>query len=97
MSPSRVRSLPTTGGRAERWRELFARARPTVTQTPLGLRLAFAPAPGVEQELQELAALERVCCAFADWSVSAAGSEVVLEVAADGPEAVAAVHAMFRL
>ena len=63
--------------------------------TEHGLRLVFRCDPGVEDELHELAALERECCAFADWSVSASGETVVLEVDGSSVEAVAAVQAMF--
>ncbi|HET7855335.1 MAG TPA: hypothetical protein VFL41_02650 [Gaiellaceae bacterium] len=43
----------------------------------------------------ELAALERVCCAFADWSLSGDSDRLVLEVTGNTDEAVAAVQAMF--
>lgn len=51
--------------------------------------------PEVAAELDELAELERDCCAFASWSVRSAGDTLVLDVSADGEVAVAAVHAMF--
>ena len=59
------------------------------------LRLTFPTLPGVEEELQSLVALERRCCSFADWSIRSDDSRVVLDVSADGEEAIAAVHGMF--
>jgi len=51
--------------------------------------------PGVADELRSLAALERECCAFARWSVSASGRRLTLEVSGDSEEAVAAARALF--
>jgi len=82
--------------RGKRWRQLAAQAPPEVAATERGLRLTFRGEPGVDEELRELAALERVCCAFADWTVTAADGQVVLDVEGDGAEAVAAVRAMFE-
>ncbi len=83
------------GQRAERWRALARRAEPQVTRTDSGLRLTFSAGPGVAAEVDELAALERDCCAFARWSVTAEADRVVLDVSADDAEAIAAVHGMF--
>jgi hypothetical protein len=79
----------------ERWDALALRAIVGVERTTHGLRLLFAARPGVEEELDELAELERRCCAFADWSVSGEGEHVALAVSAQSPEGVAAVQAMF--
>ena len=51
--------------RAERWHALGGY---DVERLDNGLRLVFEN--DVEPELQELAVLERECCAFADWDVS---------------------------
>jgi hypothetical protein len=82
--------------RAARWQVLGARTAVESTRTDEGLRLTFRPEPGVARELRELAALERECCSFADWRVSETADGVVLDVGAEGAEAVAAVHGMFR-
>jgi hypothetical protein len=74
--------------RGERWRRLAGASGVDVAVTPSGLRLTFGP--GSENELGELAALERDCCAFADWTVTG----TVLEVSGRG-DAVPAVQAMF--
>jgi hypothetical protein len=75
--------------RGERWRALGVADVADLTN---GLRLSF-PARA-EPELRELARLERDCCAFARWEVTAQGGRAVLEITAAG-EAVVAVQAMF--
>ncbi len=81
--------------RGERWRQLGARAGVVVTATDRGLELVFGAGAGVEDELHELAALERECCAFADWEVRPEPDGILLEVTGKGREAVVAVQAMF--
>jgi hypothetical protein len=71
--------------RGNRWRAL---GQAEVTTLDNGLRLAFGP--HAASELAELAALERDCCSFANWTAN--GS--VLEITAEG-DAVPAVQAMF--
>jgi hypothetical protein len=73
------------GVRGKRWRALGPADMTTLDN---GLRLEFGP--HAEQELAELAVLERECCAFANWD--AKGS--VLEITADG-ESIPAVQALF--
>lgn len=82
--------------RAERWQTLAKKAGQQVSRTNRGLRLTFSAGPGVAAELDELAELERDCCAFATWSVTSADDRLVLDVSADGEMAVAAIQAMFR-
>jgi hypothetical protein len=81
--------------RAERWRTLATGALAQGSTPQRGVRLVFDAGPGVADELQALAALERDCCAFADWSVRADGSQLTLEVTGDGAEAAAAIQSMF--
>lgn len=81
--------------RAGRWQALAQRAGQQVSRTESGLRLTFSAGPGVAAELDELAGLERDCCAFARWSVTSAGDRLVLDISADDEVAVAAVQAMF--
>jgi hypothetical protein len=54
----------------------------------------FRNEPGVEEELRELARLERRCCAFADWAVGTEDGLAILDVEGAGDETVAAVQAM---
>jgi hypothetical protein len=82
--------------RSRRWDALAVRALVERAPTETGQRLVFRCEGGVEVELLALAGLEKECCAFADWTVRAAGGQVVLEVRGSSPEAVAAVQAMFR-
>jgi hypothetical protein len=84
------------GARQRRWQELAGRAFVERVETERGLRLVFRGEPGVAEELRELAALERECCAFAEWRVSSAGDDLALEVGGDSDEAAAAVRAVFR-
>ena len=87
-----------TGGdltdRRARWRRFGETASVGVVETPTGLRLVFRASPAAEQELRELAELERDCCAFATWTVTNGGSHLVLDVDAEG-EGITALHAMF--
>ncbi len=82
--------------RRRRWHELAGRAFVARTETGSGLRLEFRREAGVEDELFELARLERDCCAFAAWNVTTDGAHAVLDVTATGDQAVAAVQQMFR-
>ena len=81
--------------RRSRWHDLAARAFVHRGLTQSGLRLVFRNEPGVEEELRELARLERRCCAFADWTVGTADGLAILDVEGAGDEAVAAAQAMF--
>jgi hypothetical protein len=73
-----------------RWHELAERTKVERHEVPNGLRLAFAPAPGVAEALEALVAVERECCAFAEWTLV----DTVLEITAD-EEAVPVVRGMF--
>jgi hypothetical protein len=57
--------------------------------------LLFRAESGVEAGLRQLAELERDCCAFANWSIHARGTELVLDVTADSEQGITAVQAMF--
>ena len=81
--------------RSERWHRLAELAFVRRSKTEQGLRLEFRRRPGVEQELLELATLERECCAFADWRVHAENGVVALDVGGRSDEGIAAVQAMF--
>jgi hypothetical protein len=81
--------------RQDRWLQLWQRAGVNAVTTSNGLQLLFRAAPGVEPELNQLAELERDCCAFADWSVRASGNELVLDMTAPTEEGITAVQAMF--
>jgi hypothetical protein len=81
--------------RTARWQALTARALRQTVPTSDGMRLVFAAGPGVVDELESLAALERDCCAFAAWSVRADAGDVTLNVTGDSEEAVTAVRSLF--
>jgi hypothetical protein len=73
-----------------RWLELAERTTVERLALPNGLRLAFAPGPGVVEMLESLVAVERECCAFAEWTLT----KTVLEITAED-DAVPVVQGMF--
>jgi hypothetical protein len=81
--------------RRKRWHDLSARALIGRVQTEHGIQLVFRTGPDVEEELRELALLERDCCAFAEWKVTTADGRAVLDVSGAGDEAIEAVRGMF--
>jgi hypothetical protein len=81
--------------RGERWRKVSEEASGYVAETDKGLRITFHASPHAEKEIRELAALEAECCAFATWTVSTDGRDVVLDVQSSG-DAVPVIHGMFR-
>jgi hypothetical protein len=81
--------------RQNRWQRLAERAGADTRITADGLQLVFRAAPGIEAELEQLAALERDCCSFATWSIQKRGNQLVLAVSAVSEEGIAAVQAMF--
>jgi hypothetical protein len=78
----------------DRWERLAARAMTGRAETADGLRVAFRPEPGAEEELRALVAVENECCSWAEWRIEAQEGQVVLAVRATG-EGVAALHGMF--
>jgi len=79
----------TTADLAEqsaRWRALTQTAR---EETPAGLRVTFAP--GSEDELDELVAVENECCRWAQWRIE--GTTLVVTSTGDG---VSVLHGMFH-
>ena len=80
--------------RRERWRRLVAASALAREETPDGLRLRFRADPGAAAELAALAAAERECCAWADWSVEPGDGEIALVVRTSG-HGVTALHAGF--
>ncbi len=83
--------LAAQGGR---WERLAARAMTGRAEAADGLRIAFRPEPGAEEELRALVAVENECCSWAEWMVEVEEGQIVLAVRATG-EGVAALHGMF--
>jgi hypothetical protein len=79
---------------ASRWARLAARALTERTETAQGLRLSFRPEPGAGDELRQLVAVEKACCAWADWTVDTRAGRIILDVHATG-DGVDALHTMF--
>lgn len=80
--------------RRERWLRLSARGLIDKRPTATGVRLRFRDRQGAAAELNDLVALERECCSFANWLLSRSDEELVLEVSGEG-DAVRAVRALF--
>ena len=80
--------------RRRRWRTLLEGALIEREQIPAGVRLELVARDGVEQELRELAALERECCAFASFEVSRYEHRVRLDVTSSG-DGIPAVRELF--
>lgn len=97
-TPTVACSLTRSGmkERRRRWHVLAGRAFVGRAVTDRGLRLEFRQEAGVEDELRELALLERDCCRFASWDVTTADGRVVLDVSGTSGEGVSAVQEMFR-
>jgi hypothetical protein len=76
---------------------LSARSRLSARRRGHLLEVRYEPAPGLREELQELAAAERRCCSFAEWQVTQEADHVVLHVATDPgrPDDIAAIAALF--
>src|SRR5580693_7618953 len=97
-APDEVACTLTSGDLAaqgESWARLAARAMSGRALTDDGLRVSFRAEAGVEDELRRLVAVEKECCAWAAWTVQAAGAEVVLEVSSAAAEGVTVLHGMF--
>jgi hypothetical protein len=78
----------------DRWLALRAGFGIDRIETDSGLHLRFADDPAAEAELRELAAVERECCRWADWSVRHEDGALVLDVRSQG-DGIAALHGMF--
>jgi hypothetical protein len=66
--------------RVSAWASLMRTTCRELTPTERGIEARFAPA--AQAELERLVASERVCCGWAEWSVSVAEDEVVLTATA---------------
>lgn len=65
-----------------RWRQLADRATPTARRTGRVLEVRFQDKPGVQAELEALAAAEQQCCSFVAWTVTIEADQPVLHVTA---------------
>jgi hypothetical protein len=61
------------------------------------LEVRYRSAPGVQEELKDLAAAEQVCCSFVAWVVSNDHGQLLLRVIspADSPDVLGPIAAMF--
>jgi hypothetical protein len=90
--------IACTLGRADlaeqrrRWAALAEQAPVERVVLPNGLRLTFGG--DVVGPLEELVAVERDCCAFADWAIHGRADRTVLEITSD-EDAISIVQQMF--
>jgi len=77
--------------RRRRWEALPLVER---AETAHGVQLVFRAGPGVEEELRELAGLERECCGFARFEISSGEQGVTVDVTSSG-DGVTAVRELF--
>ena len=84
--------------RLRRWEALSAKGRPCAVRSGHVLVVRYQPGPGISEELEALAAVERECCSFLAWAVIQDGDHVILRVAADPrtPEDVASIAALLE-
>jgi hypothetical protein len=71
-----TRATDTGEERLDTYRRLYADALVGRERTETGIRFRFAADPGIEQRVRDLAALEKDCCAFFDFTISPVGDEV---------------------
>lgn len=79
--------------RLARWKALHDKTRPTVLRENDRLVVLYPPTADARQELTELVAAERECCAFADWQIVGTERGMELQIRADheGLDAIAAL------
>ena len=82
--------------RGERWRAVITAGLQGSETIPGGVRLRFSPDPAVTDEVAELVAGERACCAWADWALRSADGGITLEATAP-EEGADALRAMFAV
>jgi hypothetical protein len=78
---------------AERWRRLIAHAGIARLDAPNGLRIEFRADGAAAEELRGLVAIEKECCAWAQWSVGVAPGYLTLDVTSSG-DGIAAIRHM---
>jgi hypothetical protein len=62
--------------RLDTYAQLFADALIGRERTDEGVRFRFRADDGIEQRVRDLAALEKACCAFFEFSITVCGDEV---------------------
>jgi hypothetical protein len=75
LSPSEGR------GRLAAWREILGMPDVTHERLPGRVTLSFPEVAGLGEQLTELVAAERECCAFLEWAFVLRGNRWQLEVA----------------
>lgn len=73
------------------------RATPVARRIGCELEVRFHPGPGIQDELEALAAAEALCCAVVAWTVVVDGGQPVLRVTAseNTPEDIESIASAF--
>ena len=72
-----MRTAPdTVAERIDEYRRLFAQALIGREKTAWGIRFRFRAAPGIEAWVRDLAAREKACCAFYDFTITTMDDQV---------------------
>lgn len=66
----------TSVERVARYQDLFGQALVGRDRTAEGIRFRLRADPGVEEQVTELAALEKACCAFFNFTIARHGDEI---------------------
>ncbi|MFI6502748.1 hypothetical protein [Nonomuraea typhae] len=69
-------ALDTPGQRLDEYRDLFARTLVAKEETGYGVLFRLRAAPGVEDQVRDLAARELLCCPFFAFEVTVRGDEI---------------------
>src|SRR5262249_39950705 len=83
------------GRREAAWTNLVHAACSELLPAEGGIRGRFAS--GARDELERLVAAERACCAWAEWTVTESGDDVVLTVVAPEEPGTEVLRRLFRL
>src|SRR5687768_4467652 len=82
--------------RGDEWRAVVADGLKRREPIERGVRLRFAPDPGIARRLEQLVAGERACCGWAQWSLRRTDEATIVEATAPG-DGEAALRALFEV
>ncbi|GIH22591.1 hypothetical protein Aph01nite_09010 [Acrocarpospora phusangensis] len=77
--------------RLDEYGHLFGRHLVSRERTPQGIRFRLRAEPGVEDQVRDLAAREKACCAFFAFDVTTEGDQVIWDCAVSDNDAARAL------
>jgi len=88
----------STAERLAEYQQLFARALIGRERTDTGIRFRFRADPGIAEQVRDISAREKACCAFFDFAVEQHGDEVTWDASVvDDPIARQILDEFYRL